>query len=171
MKLREALELEKSKTMSKNEQMELRARNAVAQLMVRNLIVPNIFFDADWSGDRQVDLIAIDRAGSGDVHAVEIKSSASALSTRAAVRRLLNVHANYRWIGIVQGRTSRPIKLPSKLLSPYRGMGRVGVIWIEIGNDDQVRAEIERNAERFPGTYYEFADQFRSTHKPDIEFR
>jgi hypothetical protein len=48
MKLREALELEKSKTMSKNEQMELRARNAVAQLMVRNLIVPNIFFDADW---------------------------------------------------------------------------------------------------------------------------
>jgi len=156
--------------MSKGEQMELRARNAVAQLMVRNLIVPNIFFDADWSADRQVDLIAIDRAGSGDVHAIEIKSSASAVSTRAAVRHLLNVHANYRWIGIVQSGTSRAIKLPLKLLSAGQGMGRVGVIRIEIG-DDYIRAEIERNAERFPGTYYEFADQFRSTHKPDIEFR
>jgi hypothetical protein len=155
--------------MSKSEQMELRARGAVAQLMVRILILPNIFFDADWSADRPVDLIAIDRAGSGDVHAIEIKSSPSAVSTRAAVRQLLNVHANYRWIGIVQSRTSRPTKLPSKLLSPYQSMGRVGVIRIEIGDD--FRAEIERNAERFPGTYYEFADQFRSTHKPDIEFR
>jgi hypothetical protein len=171
MKLRETIELEKLKTMSKAEHLEIRARDAVAKWFVRTLIVPNVFFEAQWSGDRKVDLIAIDRAGSGDVHVVEIKSKAKLESIRLAIRQLFRFQANYLWIAIVQNKDDRPIRIPSKLLYPEHGMGKVGLIRVERGRNDQLSARVEINAERFPGSYYEFADKFRSVHKPDIEFR
>jgi|HubBroStandDraft_5_1064220.scaffolds.fasta_scaffold446884_2 hypothetical protein len=171
MKLRDAMEIEKLRTMSNSERLELRARNAVAQWFVRTLIVPNVFFEAQWTDDTEVDLVAIDRAGSGDVHVVEIMSGAKSASIRAAIRQLLNIRANYLWIAFVQNKNERPMKMPSKLLYPYRGMGRIGLIRVEHNKDDQLPVRIETKAERFPGSYYESADRFRSAHKPDIEFR
>ena len=64
-------------------QREGRAVNAVAEMMMRNLLVPKIFLEPKGpkifvkpklvnTNTTFADLLAIDRAGSGDVHAVEI---------------------------------------------------------------------------------------------------
>ena len=56
------------------EHFEVRASEAVAQLLNRRLRIPDIFFEAPWpKKGHHVDLVAIDRAGSGDLHAVEIR--------------------------------------------------------------------------------------------------
>jgi len=53
-----------------NEQQQIgRAKNAIMFFLERNLIVPKIYVDADWGG-HHVDILAIDRDGVGDVHAV-----------------------------------------------------------------------------------------------------
>lgn len=46
MKMADAIEMEKLKAMPKGELLELRARNAVAELLIKNLVVPKIFFEA-----------------------------------------------------------------------------------------------------------------------------
>ena len=65
MKLHSATESQKPRTPAQRDRDELRARDVVAKLFVRHLIVPTVFFDAEWLDERRVDLIAIDRGGSG----------------------------------------------------------------------------------------------------------
>ena len=168
MKLRDAIEMQKLREMSKSEQLELRARNTVAELLIRNLIVPNIFFEARWTRDALPDLLAIDRGGTGDVHVVEIK--AGILDAKSVLPRLLSVPANYRWIAVISkiGERSR---IPSDLLNPQQGQGRIGVIRIVNTPDGRLAAHVEVNAERFPGALYDKADKFKARHKADIEFR
>src|SRR5277367_627943 len=48
-----------------------RAKNALQDFLIRKLVVPKVYLDAEWSGT-QVDVLAIDRAGVGDVHAVRM---------------------------------------------------------------------------------------------------
>jgi len=53
-------------------QREGRAINAVAELLRRTLSVPNIYLDPP-SSLIEADVLAVDRGGAGDLHAVEIK--------------------------------------------------------------------------------------------------
>src|SRR5271169_5976479 len=99
MKMRDAIETEKLKTMPKGEQLELRARNAVAELLIRNLVVPKIFFEAPWTRQAVPDVLAIDRGGTGDVHVVEIK--AGVIAAKSVLPQLLHVPANFRWIAVL----------------------------------------------------------------------
>jgi len=46
-----------------------RAKNAVLEFLENRLIVPKIYLDADWGG-QNVEVLAIERDGVGDVHAV-----------------------------------------------------------------------------------------------------
>src|ERR1017187_6236394 len=48
-----------------------RAMNAVQEFLVHKLLFPKVYLDADWNGSK-VDVLAIDRAGVGDVHAVRL---------------------------------------------------------------------------------------------------
>jgi hypothetical protein len=48
-----------------------RAKNAIQDYLARKLFIPKIYLDADWNGvSVPIDVLAIDRAGVGDVHAV-----------------------------------------------------------------------------------------------------
>src|ERR1035437_4030825 len=49
-----------------------RAVNAVAELLEKKLLVPNIYLEPR-SPYITADVLAVDRAGSGDLHAVEIR--------------------------------------------------------------------------------------------------
>src|SRR6266702_1807599 len=61
-------------TMNHVQRLEHRGREAVAECLIRDLMVPHIYFDVEWPDSQlHVDVLAIDRAGSGDVHVVEIK--------------------------------------------------------------------------------------------------
>jgi hypothetical protein len=53
-------------------QREGRAINAVAELLRRKLSVPNIYLEPSTSLIT-ADVLAVDRGGAGDLHAVEIK--------------------------------------------------------------------------------------------------
>ncbi len=169
MKMRDAIELEKLKTMPKAEQLELRARNAVAELLIKNLVVPQIFFEAPWTRKAVPDLLAIDRGGSGDVHVVEIKTGI--LAAKSALSQLMQVPANFRWIAVLTKLAERSYRISHDLLDPERGPGRIGIIRVMSTPDDRLSAEIEVSAERFSVPLYEKADKFKARHKADIEFR
>ena len=56
--------------MAINEERQLgRAKNAVLSFLEQRLSIPKIYIDATWDG-HHVDVLAINRDGVGDVHAV-----------------------------------------------------------------------------------------------------
>jgi|SRR5271166_3511235 len=169
MKMRDATEIQKLREMPSSQQMELRARNVVADLLIKSLLVPKIFFDARWTSRDTPDVLAIDRSGTGDVHVVEIKTGVP--SAKVAIPGLLSVPANFRWIAILLKRGERVPRAFRDSLAPERGAGRVGIIGITSDRNDILSAQIEVSAERFPGALYEKADRFKDRRKADIEFR
>jgi hypothetical protein len=169
MKMRDAMQMEKLKAMPKGEQLEHRARNAVAELLVKNLVVPKIFFEAPWTSKAVPDVLAIDRGGTGDVHIVEIKTGIPA--AKSVLPQLLEVPANFRWIAVLTKLGERPYRISHDLLNPPQGPGRIGIIRVINTPDGGLSADLEVSAERFPGPLYEKADRFKARHKADIEFR
>jgi hypothetical protein len=69
------------------DRIELRGRNVVAQCLIRQLVVPRIYFEAEWPGMSGVraDVLAIDRDGRGDAHLVEITGTRRTRSRRCRV--------------------------------------------------------------------------------------
>jgi len=159
--------------MTITQRLECRARDAVERCMIRHLILPTIFFDAPWPDDgASVDMLLIDRAGTGDVHVVAIKRRAE--QVRAAIPQLLKVPAQYRWIVFFADTVKPKIPAPrmnSSLLYPAKGMGRVGVIEVVRMSGLELGANIKVKSERFPGSFEEEVEQFLAGHKPDRAFR
>jgi hypothetical protein len=94
-----------------------RAKNAVMFFLERNLIVPKIYVDADWGG-HHVDILAIDRDGVGEVHAVMVflcnyteegmlDGVQYELGLNALADRLAGVSANYKYIAAIEARVRR----------------------------------------------------------------
>jgi hypothetical protein len=131
----------------------LRARNAVTDLMSRRLLLPNIYYDAAWQPHRRVDVLAVDRTGASDVHAIAIQAPATTANLKTSIGQLLGIGAHYLWLAAVQSPQAKPPHLGSSLLNP-NGMGRIGVIRIVHGPDDRLRA-----------------DRFTKKTKPDKQYR
>lgn len=154
------------------DRIELRARDAVAQCLIRRLTVPRIYFEAEWPlADSPVDVLAIDRDGVGDAHVVEIKRGAPD-ALRDAVRLIAKIKAPFRWVAFLRGtedeQSARALLTEEGLIDPSRP-GRVGVIEIvEMGND--LGANIRIRAERFADTVYDVATEFSGSHKANIQF-
>lgn len=152
---------------------ELRARDAVARLLIRRLMVPRIYFEADWPGlsDARIDVLALDRDGVGDAHLVEIRSTAK--EALVAAPRLLEAKAPYRWIAFPQGTEDEQSMLALVSQEPlYRDgqAGRIGVIEIVTMTADDLGANVRLAAERFPTPTYELARDFSRSHQADHEF-
>jgi hypothetical protein len=64
-----------------------RVVNVVAALLRKQLQIPNIYLNPKIPGVPAVDVLAVDRGGSGDLHAVEIKPTIE-LHSRAQLRSL-----------------------------------------------------------------------------------
>jgi hypothetical protein len=163
-------------SVSSRQPVEFRAADAVARLLVRNLWVPSIYFEAPWPTTRnRVDILAIDRAGVGDVHVVEIHPHIEEALAKAS--RLLLIPAQFRWVAFIGSVTPAITRKASQApLFSSQSMGRIGVIAVHFLSDlmpDQRRAgdaTVVVPAERFPGSYYDEADRFVSKHKADIMF-
>ena len=102
---------------------------------------------------------------------MEIKNGSRTEPIKTALRQLVKSRANYLWIAIIRDKGRRLARVPMELFYPPEGMGRVGIIRIERDKNGEFAARIESSAQRFAGSYDDLADRFRSTHKPDIEFR
>jgi hypothetical protein len=155
------------------DRIELRAQNPVAQCLIRQLIVPRVYYEADWPGfaGGRVDVLAIDRDGVGDVHLVEIRRSAA--DALAQIPRLLSARAPFRWIAFLRGTedeaTVRALS-SQEILYPADTAGRVGVIEvIEMAGSD-LGANVRVKAERFPTPAYDLAAAFAASHQATIQF-
>ncbi len=157
-------------------QREGRAMNAVAELLREKLSVPNIYLRPQSAG-LGVDVLAVDRAGAGDLHAVEInfpedfkwaseqlpKDSAAWNQVYAEFmpqfrkhlaglhRKLMSLPAHYRYLAIPIPKVSFELlagELASGLYSPD-GIGRLGIMAIAERGDKPPLAEILIEPERF----------------------
>jgi hypothetical protein len=149
-------------------QKEGRAVNAVAELLRKTLSVPNIYLEPR-SPKLAVDVLAVDRAGSGDLHGVEIKvrddlrgknpSSLKVLNQQikgrskrniAEIRRqLMSLPAHYKYLAVSQSDCDLVLtEMEPRLYSPD-GIGRIGIIAITDQGEEPPRAEIVIAPERF----------------------
>lgn len=158
-------------------QREGRAINAVAELLRRTLSVPNIYLEPP-SSLIAADVLAVDRGGAGDLHAVQIKlepnlnpsengpkkpSSPKELTAlkdawhakfdqkiQGIHRQLMAMSAHYRYLAIPV--ESLPLALGALGplgLFPQDGIGRLGIIAIKDMGEQSPKAEIEIAPERF----------------------
>jgi len=161
---------------------EERCLEPVARCLMRMLLVPKVYFVRAWPPPKgtcltRVDVVAIDRAGTGDIHVVDVeKSLADALAD--GVQAIRDVPAHYRWVAY-QGEGLLSVGLQAMLslqseepLLPKKSMGRIGVIEVVRMNGHDLGARIRMKAERFqPGDIDALVQEFQRREKPDIEFK
>jgi len=148
-----------------------RAKNAVAQFLFRQLIVPKIFVEARWpDSNHRVDVMAVDRSGAGDVHVVEVMSgSKSASSVNRAAASIMKVPAHFRYVALFP---SEGYSWDGRLLYAPDGIGRVGLIRVTEDDAGNLAAEFLVRPERFrfEGSF-KSVDKFTATHSAFIEIR
>ncbi len=146
-------------------QREGRAINAVAELLRAKLSVPNIYLEPP-KRLISADILAVDRAGAGDLHAVEIELWAKVpefsliakkILTQSVESRLPTIHrqimsmpAHFRYIAIPNEIHHIVLKELSKLgFFSDDGIGKIGIITIHENGDALPLANIVIPAERF----------------------
>jgi hypothetical protein len=152
---------------------ELRAQNAVATCLIRQLMIPRIYLEADWPGfaDGRIDVLALDRDGTGDAHIVEIKTNAA--DALALVPTLMRAQAPYRWIAFLQGTedpAAEALLVSQEILFPPDTPGRIGVIEVVKMAGNDLGANVRIKAERFPTPTYDIAAEFAGSHKANIQY-
>ncbi len=126
--------LEKSALRLSGRKVHGRAINAVADLLRKQLSVPNIYLEPKIASIPQTDVLAVDRAGSGDLYAVEIKTI-STFRTRSQLRsvleqiKLLPFHYKYLALPEFLANLDGPLKFADyPELFDESGIGRVGIL-------------------------------------------
>ena len=154
------------------EQQEARAKNAVADFLFRQLIVPKVFFDAPWPNrSSRVDVLAVDRSGSGEIHVVEIKVGTNVLKDiGAVVADIGRIPAHFKYLALFENKNYR---LDDRILYAPDGMGRVGVIQVREDNAGNLSAEFYVRPERFrlDSSVFRLIDRFTAGRHPNIEIR
>ncbi len=165
-------------------QREGRAINAVAELLRRTLSVPNIYLEPPASLI-SADILAVDRGGAGDLHAVEIKLLGEGHISGPIKRRLeiikranrvlMSMPAHFRYLAI---QTSDIGQLRSDLsrveLYAQDGIGRIGIIAITEKGVDSPTVEVVLTPERFrvdPAKLKTIETKLLAKSRPDIEVR
>lgn len=165
-----------------------RAMNAVQEFLVHKLLYPKVYLDADWSGNR-VAVLAIDRAGVGDVHIVQIvpveangEPDWQFLVVKAAalvndqIELLCSLPAQYRYIALISfssglERFYPAAELIRKMLAKD-GVGRIGILHVDLTEDDpSVRVILKAERFRSSKEIVELADRFAAEHTANWEYR
>ena len=153
------------------QQQESRAKTAVAELLFHDLIVPKVFVDAPWPVTRSaVDVMAVERSGAGDVHAVEVKvGSLGPGIVGKAVADLMRVPAHFKYLAIFDNKNYLP---DERSLYANDGMGRIGVIQVKENSSGDLSAEVRIRPERFKfDASFKQVDRFTARHPAYIEIR
>jgi len=163
-----------------------RARNALLPFLEHRLYIPKIYFEADWNGQR-LDVLAIDRDGSGDVHAVLLFAQEPLADSEASLvrrtqtesellERFAEIPAQYKYIACAVSTTEaselkRSPAFIESLLAPD-GMGRVGLLTVSgLKDEEEPRVTLEVKPERFRAKIAQLADDYVEKHTADWEIR
>jgi hypothetical protein len=158
-----------------------RGKNAVQDFLSHKLLFPKIYFDTVFNGV-DVDVLAIDRNGTGDVHAVykvyqgtdpegALAAVASNIGTSSA-----NIVPHFIYAAVVNdGPGTRKFVLPEQIIQrsfAEDGVGRMGILYVDLTEDEPHVAVIQK-PERFRSSkqIIELADQFVASHTPNWEIR
>ena len=162
--------------------------NAVADLLRRLLTVPEIYLEPRIAGLPSMDILAVDKAGSGDLHAARILVTDSALpvghKTRALhiVRDLSNIkgdpfHFNYLVVPALQLDEEGNLRfVRPEVLFDKTGIGRVGIIALHgesrpAGNAPAVTLATKPERFRMREDSLKRAERFLDKTKPDMQVR
>ena len=162
-----------------------RVINAIAGFLTKRLTVPELYLKPHIPGLSEVDLLAIDHAGSGDAHGVEIKVEVilplpSTLKSRLAALKIMPVH--YKYLAFNAPEANSPIREKlrenDELFDPS-GIGRFGVLAFDaalLQSESTVVAEPIRfivKPQRFlvRGDQLKTLEKFLSKSQPDIRVR
>lgn len=154
-----------------------RCLEPVSSALIRHLIVPQIYFTEPVVMDFKLDLLALDRAGTGASHGVRIYDSL-ATALKQGIEDMLKSPTHYRWIayqgsGILPADAELEAELNlQQILFPAEGMGRLGVIEVIGMQNKDLGANIRIKAERFKvvPAYPEALSDFIKNQRPDIHF-
>ncbi len=172
--------------MTTSEQLQFgRAKNATLAFLERRISVPKIYIDAVWDG-HPIDVLAIDRDGVGDVHAVLLFARRYTSDGRldlpeqeSTVGRLIDlftsIPANYKYIAAVDVENSHfmakfTINSVDRLFSPD-GIGRIGLLHINAATEEEPEMELRLRPERFRARIAKLADEYIEQHTADWEIR
>jgi len=185
--------LERSRPRLSNRRLHGRVVNAAADFLRRSLVVPNVYINPKIPGVPATDLVAVDSAGGGDLHAVEIKT-ALALRTRAdlrsLIREVMGLPFHFRYIALLEelnpvADLARFVEYPE--LFDESGIGRVGILAVNAGLLDSeldlsgaktrpigmwpVRPVVRPERFRVAGKALSPIEKFLAKTKPDMEVR
>jgi hypothetical protein len=153
------------------EQEHGRAQNAVADLLSRQLIVPKVFFEAHWPSRRsRVDVLAVDRSGSGEIHVAEVKRGRD-LRAEDLIERLMEIPAHFKYVALFDNpKNHRP---HSHMLYSSDGIGRIGIIEVREEPLGNLNARISVQPERFKldSSVYKMVDRFTANYPANMEVR
>lgn len=178
--------------MTTNEERQLgRAKNAALTFLENKLIVPKIYLDADWDG-QPIDVLAIDRDGAGEVHAVLLfvrtyasddqldldgqERAEEEKTVRVLIERFRSISANYKYIGAVDSKDHRviprfQINIDESLFSPDF-IGRIGLLHIiATPKVEEPIVDFRVRPERFRAKIAKLADEYVQQHEADWEIR
>jgi hypothetical protein len=161
---------------------EGRAKNAIQDYLIRKLLVPKIYLDAEW-GPQRVDVLAVDRAGVGDVHAVEIKNyllqpfrGYADIPDEQTIRALKGMPGHYKYVALATDspdwrRFNPNVEIGLRGLAPD-GVGRIGILVVDFSGPNVV-VEEKLKPERFRSSkeVIDLADQFVAGHTANWEVR
>lgn len=174
--------------MTTNEQRQLgRAKNALLTFFERRISVPKIYIDADWDG-QHIDVLAIDRDGVGDVHAVllfirpyyndgQLNLVDEASSINGLISRFRSIQAQFKLVAAVDidmNHGAAPFNLPptsSDDSFSSDGIGRIGFLTINAAPEDEPRVNVHTKPERFRARIAKLADDYIQQHEPDWQVR
>jgi len=164
-----------------------RAKNSVLDYLENKLYIPKIYLNAEWEGEL-LDLFAIDRDGSGDLHGVLLFAARSkpgevsfledlVSDLESLIDRFRGIALQYKYIavasevresdGIIPG---FPTALLDKSYSPD-GIGRVGFLAVDFVETSEPQVRLLLKPERFRAQVAKLADDFVEKHTADWEIR
>jgi hypothetical protein len=163
-----------------------RAKNALQDYLANKLYIPKVYLDTDWAG-MPVDVLAVDRAGVGDVHAVRMMflepdtpiTTAFLLinaKMNEEVSELYNLRCHFRYLAIWSDDRQNARFDPRELVAPKLfaedGVGRIGILYVDLSQDEPTVSVIAK-PERFRSSkeLIDLADRYVAEHTANWEIR
>lgn len=156
-----------------------RAINAIGGYLRSSLRVPIIYLEPRLKGgSSSIDVLAVDAAGSGDVHAVEAKIPNNFVTSLPNIRAYLDAlrafPSHYKWLVLPNTPATQRLATHTSLFA-NNGLGRVGILLVdedaELGDLPRVTALVRAERFRVPAGDLASIERFIEKHKPDIEVR
>jgi len=176
--------LERTQLRLSSKKVHGRMVNVVAALLRKELHIPNIYLNPKIPGVPAVDVLAVDRGGSGDLHAVDIKLAVelhSPAQRRMLVQTLKTYPFHFKYLAVPEFAISESgldFTTYSDLFDET-GIGRIGILAFnsnifDVSSFDSTNAAKEiLRPERFRvrGEGLVAIEKYLAKAKPDIEVR